>query len=296
MTALRHNLTSPTPQIVAWSAATLAQAAYQRSPQRRKDLLESRGYHRVETVDRGGVQATIGFGRTHIAIAYAGTNDLDDVLADLNARRRPFLEGAVHGGALRQFEDTYPLIGAKTLIGYRLYIVGHSLGAMLAGITAAQLARMGVVISGVYLFGSPRFCDRRMAHLYDDGLNLRERTWRYVRCNDVVTRLPPPAPEWAMRVIHGLHAVRLAKWIVGYPAEYEVGDYRHVGRTVYLDSDDRVNRDATTKYVVADRLLARFKRPIRGISDHDLSTTVGILRRAANQAIRAGVPRMTEEV
>lgn len=287
---MRYNVVSHNPAIASWSAVKLAQAVYERSPAERKAQIKRLGggeqYVGADAIDQGGVQIGIGWATGHVVIAFAGSNDREDVIADLDARRRPFLAGSVHGGGLKQFERVYPWIGERSLIGKRVVIVGHSLGALLGGLLASQLHNHGVFVSAAHFFGSPRWCDREFATWYDEELG--RRTWRYVHCADLVTRLPPPAPEWAMRTIHRMRLVGLAKRIVGYPAEYEVGDYRHLGRTVYLDSAGRVVRDAPMRSVISDRVLGRFSSPVRGVSDHSLNWYASILTTHAKRAVRAG--------
>jgi len=67
----------------------------------------------------------------------------------------------------------------------KLYITGHSLGGAMATICASRMVARGIVVSGLYTFGSPRVGDAEfVAHLGTTH-------FRFVNNNDIVTKAPP---------------------------------------------------------------------------------------------------------
>uniref|UniRef100_A0A383V4A2 Fungal lipase-type domain-containing protein n=1 Tax=Tetradesmus obliquus TaxID=3088 RepID=A0A383V4A2_TETOB len=70
-----------------------------------------------------------------------------------------------------------------------LWVSGHSLGAALATLAAADFAKEGYQ-PVVYTLGSPRVGDRDWQKLYDTEYKLKDRTFRMVNDNDPVARVP----------------------------------------------------------------------------------------------------------
>ena len=130
-----------------------------------------------------------------IEVAIRGTASLDDALADLDAKAEldADLQIPLHAGfrsiavAVRQFlAKTFP--GAQFAdYGYSLY--GHSLGGAVASIVSMYLHQAGLTVDRVVTFGAPRFTTNEGARKYQV---LNQRTYRVVRCDDVVPFLPPP--------------------------------------------------------------------------------------------------------
>jgi hypothetical protein len=68
-------------------------------------------------------------------------------------------------------------------------LYGHSLGGAVAAVVSMYLYQQGSNVDLVVTFGAPRFTTNEGARKYQ-VLNLR--TYRIVRCDDVVPFLPPP--------------------------------------------------------------------------------------------------------
>ncbi len=128
-------------------------------------------------------------GRALTVLAFRGTesNRPEDLLADLLTGDVTWPgRGRVHVGFARAFEPVRAEI-AQALDGGtdRLFITGHSLGAAVATLAAADLATLRPTL---ITFGSPRAGDAEFARSLD-GLTMR----RFVNCCDLVTRIPPEA-------------------------------------------------------------------------------------------------------
>ena len=110
-----------------------------------------------------------------------------------------------------------------------LFIAGHSLGAGLATLLAADLTHREMafrkivnendctdvkdvpdLVTGVYTFGSPRVGDLNFAKCYNAALH--DQTHRVVRSNDLVAQIP-------------------------------IFDYKHVGKLEFISSDGSLMHD-----------------------------------------------------
>lgn len=70
-----------------------------------------------------------------------------------------------------------------------IWFCGHSLGAALAALAAAEyVIKDGGTTNGVYTIGQPRIGNSKFAARFDD--NLRDKCFRFVNNNDIVPRLP----------------------------------------------------------------------------------------------------------
>ena len=87
-----------------------------------------------------------------------------------------------------------------------LWLTGHSLGAALAVLAAARLARSNKPVEGIYTIGCPRVGDSAFKAAFDHAYE--GRCWRYVNNHDIVTQVPP------------------AGALLGY---------EHVGQEIYFD-------------------------------------------------------------
>jgi|SRR4051812_6555739 len=208
-------------------------------------------YYRFETTDRPRLEAALtkagfansgmflgtdedaqGFGTVGpegtAYLAFRGTQP--DSLKDIfyvNARFKLIARpggGRVHKGFLAAFATLRDQI-ARWLAsagGGRLVVTGHSLGAALATVMAADYPRAELVA-----FGSPRVGDRAFAALFA-GRIVR----RYVDCTDVVDGVPPGLIDYAhldgMRYIDRFGRVRLTP-----PGEDEIERDRSNANWVY---------------------------------------------------------------
>lgn len=153
-------------------------------------------------------------------VAFRGTDDLTDVLADLRAFLAPEGEAHVHQG----FQDALNLVWTEfaALVGKReCWFTGHSLGAALATLAAVRHHRR---VRALYTFGSPRVGDAELVASCDFP------AYRVVNNNDLVTRLPPP--------------VR----------------YRHVGELKYFDSERTLRDDPNLWDRIAEQVTGHASR------------------------------------
>jgi pimeloyl-ACP methyl ester carboxylesterase len=243
--------------------AELARLAYFRFEQDASELrqaLEAHGLGRVQCFvnTQVGTQAFAALDQAGTAyVAFRGTqpHSLKDLVTDLKAVPVAWIDGTqVHSGFARAYDPPPALVGAadvnpRTAIAAwldasgcrRLVCTGHSLGAALATLLAADRAEAELVS-----VGSPRVGDAAFARLFDG-----RAVSRYVDCTDGVTLLPPP-------VI-----------------------FEHVGESAYIDRRGMLHPDGMdSAALLADHLAAhvaylvryttRFWRNVllRSLADH----------------------------
>jgi hypothetical protein len=118
-------------------------------------------------------------------VAFRGTEagKLLDLVADARFKLVPFGAARVHQGFLTAYESLRDAIGhwLGPADGKRLVITGHSLGAAMATLLAAEREEAELVTFGSPRVGDPAFVDRFA------GRAVR----RYVDCTDGVTAVPP---------------------------------------------------------------------------------------------------------
>ena len=125
-----------------------------------------------------------------IVIAFPGTSELRDWIVDAQFLRTEVHCGEVHMGfwkawlGVKQFLREVPRLASRPV-----FFTGHSLGGALAQIAAKYFAVQGVLIGGVYTFGSPRVWDGLAAASYNNYL--RAATFNLVNACDPVPLLPP---------------------------------------------------------------------------------------------------------
>lgn len=149
-----------------------------------------------------------------------GSESFSDLLTGLwgAVSRTEAFGGKVHSGFYESFlrvRPDYEVIkehfrqhGAKPI-----YITGHSLGAAIATLIAADMVAHGLPVEGVYLYGSPRVGNVDFASSYDalkmpDGRKLGDVTFPHANSTDIVTNLLPPGkllpfdfmPRWYKHV------------------------------------------------------------------------------------------------
>ena len=156
-----------------FDAALLAQAAYDDAPD--IGTAKSPGCCIVRDVDVGRV------------IAFPGTDSFGDLLTDFSiATDAPALLGPVHGG----FWKAYASIKAQIIeaaSGHLVTFVGHSLGAALATIAAADFRANGNPVVGVYAFAPPKVSPGQVLA----SVLLNTPVNQYRKGNDIVPTVPP---------------------------------------------------------------------------------------------------------
>lgn len=130
-----------------------------------------------------------------VDVAIRGTANFDDVLVDLNAAAQldEELQIPLHTGFRSVARDVYDALRRELsdieLKTYTFRLFGHSLGGAAASIVSMYLHQAGFNVEVVATFGAPRFTTNEGARKYQV---LNQRTFRVVRCDDVVPFLPPP--------------------------------------------------------------------------------------------------------
>jgi pimeloyl-ACP methyl ester carboxylesterase len=144
---------------------------------------------RQRTLGTDGFVATHADGTTVLAFRGTESNKPEDLLADGFATAGPWVKsGLVHEGFARSYEAVRGDIN-EALRGHQgtLLVTGHSLGAGLATLAAAEHAER---TSRLITFGAPRVGDQAFARLLVDLKN-RGDIHQFVDCCDLVTRIPP---------------------------------------------------------------------------------------------------------
>ena len=137
--------------------------------------------------------------RAEVFLVFRGTMTTNEWVADLKVRLVPcpFLgSGKVHDGFLHTYElfrvTILDAVGATEGMS-RLFITGHSLGAGLATLAAADIATTARPFPlTAYTYASPRVGDRQFAADYNARLGLR--SYRIANTCDMVVSVPFPVP------------------------------------------------------------------------------------------------------
>lgn len=197
-------------------------------------------------------------------VAFRGTepDKIEDFIADLRARPVVWPGGGrVHAGFLAAYQAVHaPLQAALEQLPStgRLIFTGHSLGAAVATLAAAEFrAHQPELVT----FGSPRVGDAGFAALLQ-GLSVQ----RVVQCGDIVTRVPPARYTDAdvADVLHGflldsLLCQGLAS-LIAVTLRTLLNDptFEHVGDLRYIDRHQRLwPQPPSDAEMVEDRQLAR---------------------------------------
>jgi triacylglycerol lipase len=220
---------------------------------------------------RGATDGTDGFiaaredGQVAV-LAFRGTesNKPEDILTDAMTASVPWK----HGGEVhRGFERAYGLVRDRIIEALkqapgRLLITGHSLGAGIATLAAADLTdRHRALIT----FGSPRVGNEAFVNTLGDLV-----VHRYVDCCDMVTRIPPEKfeapdietflveliPEHLRSGVFAEHLIKaVAVGLAGVLALLHVQpEYTHVGEPRYYD---RAGLQVPVSTRAADQQAAR---------------------------------------
>jgi hypothetical protein len=220
----------------------LAYVGFERGElERLKGILHKAGFgvpecFHKETYDAQAFVTMAPDGRAFVAFRGTQIEKPRDILADINALPVAWKDirtdldakptertddSRVHRGFAKAYFSLRDEIEAwlKKNPHSALVLTGHSLGAAMATLMAADHAEADLVT-----FGSPRVGDKSFASQFDGRL-----VRRYVDCADGVPDLPPPA------------------------------GYRHVCDLVYIDRRGKVREDAPTfRDRALDRLAANF--------------------------------------
>jgi hypothetical protein len=128
-----------------------------------------------------------------VELAVRGTVNFDDMVRNIQRDKvRDARTGVLLHSGFKDLADQVTEFLAGTGLmqrNYRFRLYGHSLGGAVASIVGMHLHQAGERVDAVITFGAPRFTSNQGARRYQA---LNERTFRIVRCDDVVPFLPPP--------------------------------------------------------------------------------------------------------
>jgi hypothetical protein len=220
-------------------------------------------------LNRIATRGTDGFvarhpGKRITVVAFRGTEATspEDLFVDLLTGFVAWGGGSVHRGFAMAYDPIRPkLADALERREPTLLITGHSLGAALATLAAAEHRDRS---PRLVTFGSPRVGDARFRVMLD-GIAVR----RFVNCSDVVTRVPPARFDddrirALIEDLTGPNAVSRGAALVlsTLLSRIDAGaQFVHVGPARYADLSGREFRevadDEADPGVAADRAQAR---------------------------------------
>lgn len=158
----------------------------------------------------------------------------------------PFGDVRVHRGfslALGSFYEELTDTLRRLRDGRRLWLTGHSLGGALANLTALQLFRDGIQVTGVVTFASPRVGDAAWQERFESAFGERAQQW--IHDHDPVTRLPWSSEQRPYRNVGTInllgpdHPARMAAQLDGlgvpHPAVHSMKVYASL---VYREIED----------------------------------------------------------
>lgn len=202
--------------------------------------------------------------RTFVVFRGTEATSLKDIVADLRAWQSPWQtqpevpDALVHNGfqmAYQSIKDQLPT--SLSASGATLIFTGHSLGAAVASLAAAeQRASRPLLLT----FGSPRVGNQAFIEQLA-GISHR----RYVDCCDVVTRVPPESlsPHDIADVLEPF--LGSGPWMSPVYAAIAIAltallgevEYRHFGELHYIDRDGTAHLNPGQEFIAADQQAAR---------------------------------------
>ncbi len=199
-------------------------------------------------------QALIVSNEECVMLVFRGTEPdvYKDILADAYLTPADFPgKGKVHSGfyyALSGdcWQHILDVLQSRANRQKALWISGHSLGAALAMIAAAQLNP-----SGIYNFGSPRVGDSAFCASFET-MNFQ----RFTNCSDLVTHVPTQ----------------------------NLFDYQHAGTLQYFDANGRLHAQPNKGFMDRDQLKARYLYPLQEMPIPFLNSKL-LFRNLADHAI-----------
>jgi len=256
-------------------------------------------------------RGTQGFVAKHAALgltvlAFRGTESdkFEDLFSDLATVQTDFPGGGrIHSGFWKAYEPVRDRIA--NLLAQReglLLITGHSLGAALATVAAAEVAPTKLITFGSPRVGDARFCERF------PGLDGQPAIHRFVDCCDVVARVPPerfdgphfsalfeelgnfeklkPLARGAAWLAAKFTANALAGVFDAFGARIE---FAHVAPPRYIRFDGAIVNDPDAALQAQDQAAARRAYPYS--TEAQLKKLVTLLRSLAPPSTGRGAPR-----
>nr|ABE69172.1 probable lipase [uncultured bacterium pFosLip] len=200
-------------------------------------LFQKAGFPEVRYFTDKSTQCYAVSNKDVLVVAFRGTesrkrkdkDDFRDIVEDVKADADFRLvdsgkKGKVHKGfsdALDEvWQELHSYVKGLQNEGRALWITGHSLGAAIATLAAYRFEN----VQGLYTFGSPRVGDE------DFVKDFRVPAYRFENNNDIVCKVPPPAP----------------------------GLYAHAGKLKYIDSEGNIHDDISPWERWTDEVKGRF--------------------------------------
>ncbi len=187
--------------------------------------LRDKKYEFVVGTGKNSAQAILIGHEDFLCMAFRGTDEWRDWLDNIDGRKansEQAMFGDFHRGFYRSCNDVWDFLDEKYREERRkdreqgrlrpLFLTGHSLGGAMATVAAAKLVLEDRPFSSVYTFGQPRVVKRSTAQFMNNECG--EKYFRFQNNEDIVTRVP----------------ARLM-------------GYSHVGKCLYIDSDDTIHTD-----------------------------------------------------
>lgn len=150
------------------------------------------GLTRCTFLDAVDTQCFVAVTAEAVLVAFRGTENIRDWLADLNARRVTRSYGLVHRGFYHAFNDVRSQLEQTLALlpGRRIVLTGHSLGGALATVAAAEWFSSGAFApAAIYTYGQPRVGNETFRRYVNQKVG--NTFSRFVNDDDIVTRVPP---------------------------------------------------------------------------------------------------------
>lgn len=159
----------------------------------RELVLRLLGFDAIEPLDVGPGSGLVAFSGDVGVVAFRGTDDLEDWLANADFLDRPSIGDGreVHRGFQERYEALADQVRGliDTRKPRRLWITGHSLGGAMAACCAIDLIDRQMPFSGLVTFGQPRIGNETVAKQLDE--QTQGKYLRFVNEGDVVPLAPP---------------------------------------------------------------------------------------------------------
>lgn len=267
---------SDRPQKNAAYLAHLAAAAYKDIPQT-YDSWGELGLPRCQifSSDNMATKGFLAMDDSDIFIAFRGTDDIKDMITDINILMVKGYGGRVHKGFADALESVWSRVQSalklfqKEKPNAKIWVTGHSLGGALAILCGQRLVAEKWIKPeqvAVFTFGQPRVGDKAFADNYPANL------CRFYHRYDIVPAVPPP--ELTPDFIHvGQHL-----WLSGKAGVLQEKPFNWVPLTVQAAITQLLQTIRSPKGTHWVALLGGAILVNKGIKDHGMSNYVALLK------------------